>query len=441
VEYIELFYSNPLTDQGIVFVDTPGADSINARHTGVAFDYIKNADAILFVTYYNHAFSQADREFLLQLGRVKDSFELDKMFFIVNAADLASSEEELEGVVKHVEANLMGHGIRRPRIYPVSSQLAAEGKLSGNDALLRQSGILPFEQDFVRFTLEELSGIAVHSAKQELQRAANVLEQWIEGAQEGEERRKERVAALQGALTEALALLRSTDDDEERRELAKEIRELVYYVKQRTMYRFGEFYNLAFNPTAFRDDTNDARAALQSAWRDLLRMISFDLSQEVLATTLRVENAMNGLAGKRHKQWAAQLRGMIETYEPEPYEAKTFETPTVSEHLEAPDVSEKLLMSFFKNAKHFFEGEGKSKLRVELESRLTAPVTQFLERQTETLEQAYSDQLSAWFAELRSKQEASVREHVEGLLDALEMRVDLESLMRKRERIQALIET
>ena len=40
-------------------VDTPGADSINARHTDVAFDYIRNADAILFVTYYNHAFAKS----------------------------------------------------------------------------------------------------------------------------------------------------------------------------------------------------------------------------------------------------------------------------------------------------------------------------------------------------------------------------------------------
>ncbi|WP_449441895.1 hypothetical protein [Ureibacillus acetophenoni] len=28
---------------GVTLVDTPGADSINARHTGVAFDYIRNA--------------------------------------------------------------------------------------------------------------------------------------------------------------------------------------------------------------------------------------------------------------------------------------------------------------------------------------------------------------------------------------------------------------
>ena len=66
-----MYYDCELTRKGVTLVDTPGADSINARHTGVAFEYIKNSDAILFVTYYNHAFSKADREFLIQLGRVK----------------------------------------------------------------------------------------------------------------------------------------------------------------------------------------------------------------------------------------------------------------------------------------------------------------------------------------------------------------------------------
>src|SRR5690606_35652396 len=99
---IKFYYDCPLTKAGIILVDTPGADSVNARHTGVAFNYIKNTDAILFVTYYNHAFSHADRQFLDQLGRVKDQFELDKMFFIVNAADLATDTAELEQVLEHV---------------------------------------------------------------------------------------------------------------------------------------------------------------------------------------------------------------------------------------------------------------------------------------------------------------------------------------------------
>src|SRR5699024_6284619 len=39
VESIDVFYDCDITKQGITLVDTPGADSINSRHTNVAFDY------------------------------------------------------------------------------------------------------------------------------------------------------------------------------------------------------------------------------------------------------------------------------------------------------------------------------------------------------------------------------------------------------------------
>ena len=134
VEWIELYYDCPLTAQGIMLVDTPGSDSINARHTGVAFEYIKNADAVLFVTYYNNAFSNADKEFLIQLGRVKSTMEKE-MFFIVNAADLAKTSSELNEVVTHIKTNLVSCGIIQPRIYPVSSQTALLAKLHKVDKL------------------------------------------------------------------------------------------------------------------------------------------------------------------------------------------------------------------------------------------------------------------------------------------------------------------
>ncbi len=133
---------------GVTLVDTPGADSINARHTGVAFDYIRNADAILFITYYNHAFAKADREFLIQLGRVKDAFELDKMFFIVNAIDLAETKDEEEDVKNYVRNELQRFGIRFPKIYGVSSLNALREKVENSDL---QSGMQPFEESFYRF--------------------------------------------------------------------------------------------------------------------------------------------------------------------------------------------------------------------------------------------------------------------------------------------------
>ena len=128
VEWIDLYYDCPLTRKGITLVDTPGADSINARHTGVAFDFIKNSDAILFVTYYNHAFSKADREFLIQLGRVKDSFQLDKMFFIINAIDLADNEEEKETVAQYVHEQLIKYGVQKSAFISIVKLKCTERK-------------------------------------------------------------------------------------------------------------------------------------------------------------------------------------------------------------------------------------------------------------------------------------------------------------------------
>ncbi|WP_248925501.1 dynamin family protein [Paenibacillus hamazuiensis] len=439
VDVIELYYANPLTEQGIVFVDTPGADSINARHTGVAFNYIKNADAILFVTYYNHAFSQADREFLLQLGRVKDSFEMDKMFFIVNAADLASSQEELDGVVGHVEANLLTHGIRHPRIFPISSQMALEGKLAGDGALAEQSGITAFERDFVKFSLEELTDIAVRSAQQEIKRAADVMGQWIAEARSDAEERQRKAASLRSARQEAERLLRQTDAANDEKELAKEIDELLYYVKQRTSFRFGELFNIAFNPSVFREDRGDVRTLMQTAWDDLTGMIAFDLSQESLATTLRIENKMNELARARYAEWEREIAGRVDAYEADSYESAKFATPELNQKLSADDVSGKWLAGFFKNAKTFFEGDGKAKLKGELEARLTEPINRYAAMQAEALKQAYLSEYRQWFQQLRERHIVSLEEHVEGLTAALEMKLNEQELETRKAELLGLL--
>ncbi|RLP89858.1 dynamin [Geobacillus stearothermophilus] len=195
LDEVVLYADCPLTRQGVTLVDTPGVDSLNARHTGVAFHYMKHADALLFVTYYNHAFSKADREFLLQLGRVKDAFSLDKMFFIINAADLAQSKEELEAVISYMNGELARFGIRFPRLYALSSRLALAEKTGaepGPRGVLADSGLSAFETDFFRFLTEELAEVAVESAYAELERARRAAEEF---ARDEKRRMKEEIEA------------------------------------------------------------------------------------------------------------------------------------------------------------------------------------------------------------------------------------------------------
>ncbi|WP_337103269.1 dynamin family protein, partial [Paenibacillus sp. YIM B09110] len=370
VSEIELYYDCDLTAQGIVLVDTPGADSVNARHTGVAFNYIKNADAVLFVTYYNHAFSQADRQFLMQLGRVKDQFELDKMFFLVNAADLAADQEELEGVLAHVEDNLAKHAIRNPRLYPVSSLQALDGKVDGNAELLSRSGIEAFEGAFLSFIQNDLGKLAIDAAEQDLKRAAATVAGWVKSAEGDAAAREAELNGLLSAVAASEGDLTALRNSAAPEQLEQEVSELLYYVVKRIQQRFGEFYNFAFNPASLQDDGRDLRKAIWTSWLELQRLIQLELSQELQATSLRMERGVHAWLQKRYERCAALLQQALSDYEAIPYRPDGLPTPPEAAAWEAGEIESKWLWSRFKSPRQFFEGEGKGNLRKDLENVL-----------------------------------------------------------------------
>ncbi|MFI8714663.1 dynamin family protein [Brevibacillus brevis] len=465
-EYIELFYSCPLTDQGIVLVDTPGADSINARHTGVAFEYMKNADAVLFVTYYNHAFSQADREFLLQMGRVKDTFEMDKMFFIVNACDLAANDEELQGVITHVEKNLLSCGIRLPRIYPVSSQTALlarmheKGKLAASaekvyrqrtntaegeslmpaDEAFKFSGMASFEAEFLRFTIEELTQIAVNAAIGEIRRAHDTLTEFMRMAQSGEDERLLRKEAASNAKTQALSAVESLSTASFERDLAKEREELLYYVRQRLFFRFNELFNLAFNPAVIKDDGRNMKQALQGCLTDLLRSISYDLAQELRATTLRLEKFTNKQGTTLVAAWQKDVQGYAAGLTLAPYQQRQVETLSFANELPVAESAFASVVSLFKNTKDFFEQDGKAKMRDELEKRMQEPVSAYVEIGNKQLDEQFSTLFQELVASERNRVIDQINEYFTGLFAALEMNVDLDELAAKVSRVAAELE-
>ncbi|HZG85317.1 dynamin family protein [Paenibacillus sp.] len=405
VERIELYYESALSRQGVTLVDTPGADSVNARHTGVAFNYMKNADAIFFVTYYNHAFSRADRQFLEQLGRVKDAFELDKMFFIVNAADLAASEEELNDVLEHVRSNLLAFGIRHPRLFPVSSLQALQAKLAGDAAAVARSGLAGFEEQFARFARVELSSLAYRAAGAELARAAQLAATALEGAKAGETERQaamERLSASEAAATEAL---RAIELDAVRKDAWKEANEQLYYVKQRFQFRFGDWYQASFNPSALREDRGNVKEALAFAWRDLVAYVQTELTNEALAVSLRLERFLNRSLGDAVTRWNDSIKRAAPAYEPPAWEDFPIATPDVGTVWDGESPDAKLLAAHYKSAKQFFEGDGRKALREALERRWQPSVAQAVD--------ALSDRFASWIDEELRRLHPALNERLE----------------------------
>ncbi|MFK4302396.1 GTPase Era involved in 16S rRNA processing [Paenibacillus sp. RC254] len=389
VEHIDLYYDCPLTRQGIVLVDTPGADSVNARHTGVTFNYMKHADALVFVTYYNHAFTQGDRQFLNQLGRVKETLALDQTFFIVNAADLASSEEELQSVTRHVHEQLQANGIRKPRIYPLSSMLALEAAEQGEASLRAASGFDAFEDDFSAFAAEELAGLSIASAMQELGRLRSRIVQHAADARysvEEREGRLERINHIREGLEQTLL---SLSDSSGAAVLSGETDELLFHVRQRLAYRTGEFIAEAFHPSVLREGVGDLRSAFASCGRELMRLIELELSQELLATTLRLEKTGQSLVRKAIQRCVEDMNHQLEGLDCTVPEPREWAVPELIEISLQESVHWKEYWGSFKNPKLFFEGSGRAGLQTKLEPVLRERIGEAVEQQRERMSSFY----------------------------------------------------
>ncbi|AIE60479.1 dynamin family protein [Bacillus methanolicus] len=419
VEEIEVFIDCPLTRAGITLVDTPGADSINARHTGVAFNYIKNSDAILFVTYYNHAFSKADREFLIQLGRVKETFELDKMFFIVNAIDLASNEEEMASVMEYVQDQLLQYGIRQPNLFPVSSLLALKEK---NDQLeTEESRINDFEKAFYSFISGDLMKIAESSAKADLVRASGLLAGLIASSMEDESVKKQKYEKVKAEKERLLAFLQSQAPDLLKNQLNQEADELVFYIKQRVFFRFGDFFKEAFNPAVLKDDGRNLKKALQTALEDLLESIGFDFAQEMRATSLRVEAFITKILKNFYTTLTQEMAAKSE----EGIAFSQFESPEYT-GIEFQNAFKELDRAMFKktlgqvkNLKSFFEKNEKRFLAEELEGILQESAEQYLLTENSRMKEHYIKLLSLHFDNLLHNLAEQTEEYYSGLMTAL----------------------
>ncbi|WP_170308098.1 dynamin family protein, partial [Paenibacillus dakarensis] len=420
VDGIDLYYSCPLTEQGIVLVDTPGADSLHARHTGVTFSYIKNADAIVYVTYYNHAFSKADRQFLSQLGRVKDSFTLDKMFFVVNAADLASSPDELEEVVSHVRTNLVRSGVANPLIYPVSSLTALRGKMHEHEQEVEASGFIPFENALDRFAVEDLPALSLRAGYDEIASARRRAEAWAELAEQDEDTRSRRIAGLEEVRVKSQTYFDSLKAKDLSREITQECGELLFHVKQRLDYAMGRFFQEAFHPSVLREDAGSLKSAFTACGRDLERTLSIELDQEFWATTLRLEQKGRRLTEEAARQTADEAGKLTEGLELSVRQDREWATPQLEE-TELNITGDWLsYWSYFKNPKHFFEGNGSQRFREAAEPKVKEAIAAVVKQRELQLASHYSKESMHSLEQHASLLQEQLQETIDALLVSLQ---------------------
>ncbi|WP_429340168.1 dynamin family protein [Ornithinibacillus bavariensis] len=437
VESIDLYYDCSITRKGITLVDTPGADSINARHTNVAFDYIKNADAILYVTYYNHAITKADKDFVTQLGRVKDAFQMDKMFFLVNAADLAQDEPELNLVLNYVKDQLLKFGIRNPRLYPVSSKISLEEKLT-NQPLNRQ--IATFENDFYAFLENELSQIAVSAAIFDLERVGQQLSHMIKKANLDEMEKASYKISLQEKKKDLLLAAETDPGNLYLERIRQKIQKQLHYVGERIGIRFHDIFKDYFNPTTVTESGRKAMRQLEKNMLDLLDYTGFELLQEARAVSLRVESYLNEQFMECRESYQYQFNQIEKEFRLSISKEIDWVTPEYHQALQKIDLSIfQSAFSLFKGTKAFFEKNEKEKMKDSLYELLAPFIEEYVRDVQVYMVNDYGKQWSSLVERMKAEFMKEINDYIASNTAFVDNTIDSELLTAKHLKVNEIL--
>ncbi|WP_010095654.1 dynamin family protein [Ornithinibacillus scapharcae] len=437
VESIDLYYDCSITQKGITLVDTPGADSVNARHTNVAFDYIKNADAILYVTYYNHAITKADKDFVMQLGRVKDSFQLDKMFFIINAADLAKDDSELTLVVNYVKEQLQKLGVRNPRLYPVSSKVSLEEKLAAKPV---NQQITSFEQDFYSFLDHELSQLAVKSAIHEIERTERTFRHYLQKANLSIQEKENYKSELVTRKEQLVSTVTSTDGRIYFERIQDKISKQLHYVIERNSIRFHDMFKDKFNPTTITESGRKGMEQFEINLIDLLDYIGYELLQEARAVSLRVEAFIQEQFDNLIEVYQLACTDIDHDFTIPAFEIEAILTPEYKQPLQQLDIQIfQKAFSLFKGTKSFFEKNEKEKVKEEIYRILLPEIHHHIQQLQQEMINAYDTQWNKLFEQMGIFLQSKIEEYVNNSLAVLDDTIDINVLEQKQLKIVELL--
>ncbi len=364
VKEMELFYDCPLTNNHVTLVDTPGADSVNARHTDLAFSYIKDADAILFVTYYNHPFSKPDQQFLERLGRVKDAFELDKMFFMINAIDLAKNEDEKNLVVDYVRNELQRFDIKSPRMFPVSSKQAIDDKSD-------HTGLPQFEDHFYRFVKEELTQMSMRSVYTDLARANSLVSNWLSMINSDQQEKDRLIKQNKQYQTEMKNVLHARKSEDYLEMVAQKLNKQTFYAKQRFSIQFTDLWKDHIHPGAIQTNGRKGKKELELAIQALFKTIYNRMKHEYEAISIRIEQTWNQSLHEIKKDIERQFIQIDSSFSLSQFEDIRLDPPEVE--LQAINTDESLLSKwsqFYKDTKTFFAEDGRKQLEEQVSAFL-----------------------------------------------------------------------
>lgn len=427
IEKVELYKDCEVTKKGIMLVDTPGSGSMNERHTQVAFNMIKHSDAILFLTYYNHAFSKYDDEFLRRIGQMNEFFDHDKLTFIINASDLAHSYQELQDVYEHLQKQLQAFHLEHSMIFPVSSLQALLGEK-------QTSGFAVFQSYFETYLQETLHRSNVEQLRQMALKMKEQVEESLFLYEEAQQKKETQLKAVENHINELANQIHAAPVVIEEDLLVQEIKELLYYVKQRVYYRYYDEFKEIFTPEILKKD-DSIIVALQKATKKIVDFTILDTIQDLRATTARVEYYMEKRIHHFFEEMLS-ISNMLIDVSLEPW------VEFIVHEKDFPDISMTIFQELYKPYKthqDFFAEEGVKRVRDGLDQLIQPYVTAFMKQCEDQIIVQYKEQFVKRWGELCQASLTQLEQAMHYERQRFMNMVDKNTLQKTKEQLEKVI--
>ena len=150
VREVDITYPSEYLRDGVRIIDTPGVGSVYSHNTEVAYNYLPQVDAAIFVVTVDPPLSAAEQEFLKDIREY-----VHKLFFVLNKIDYveaAEQQEALEFTAHELQNSLATEYVN---IFPISAKLAMDAKSNGHPEYLEASRLPEFETHLRQFLYKE----------------------------------------------------------------------------------------------------------------------------------------------------------------------------------------------------------------------------------------------------------------------------------------------
>ena len=172
VERLEVNIPSDFLSGGMTLVDTPGIGSVYHHNTDIAYQFLPNVDAAVFVLSVDPPISDAECKFLEESAKYAA-----KLFFVINKADHAEKKEldDLLTFNRQIISQKTAIPPAKLRVMPLSAKRALDAKLHGDLRSLEKSGLLAFELELEQFVVLQKGSLVLASSKSKILRTAREL--------------------------------------------------------------------------------------------------------------------------------------------------------------------------------------------------------------------------------------------------------------------------